>query len=146
MNIITTFNLLLELAIQYLRLKIKTSTFDILDKFDSRLDKMTKEQERLRKSPNSLEQDLAEKLFDEIMEEQKKKKLFLADQKLTIDGANKNDTLKSWIVKSALTRLWNQSLVHTAKVAGITSFTQHTTTLKAFLQIIPMTWLGTDGL
>lgn len=95
MNIITTFNLLLELAIQYLRLKIKTSTFDILDKFDSRLDKMTKEQERLRKSPNSLEQDLAEKLFDEIMEEQKKKKLFLADQKLTIDGANKNDTLKS---------------------------------------------------
>ncbi len=87
-----TINLLLQLAIQYLRMRCenlalqnKTYFFDILDKFDSRLDKMAKEQEKLRKSPNSLDQDLAEKLFDEIMEEQKKKRLFLADQKLTID-------------------------------------------------------------
>lgn len=87
MNIITTFNLLLELGVQYLRLKIKTSTFDILDKFDARIDKLDKERERLRASKNSIDQDRADKMLDEIMEEQKKKKLFLADQKLTLDGS-----------------------------------------------------------
>lgn len=95
MNILTTLNLLLELGVSYLKLKIKTSTFDILDKFDSRIDKMAKEQEKLRKSPNSLDQDAAEKLFDEIMEEKTKLRLFLADQKLTLDGSTKSDTLKS---------------------------------------------------
>ncbi len=94
MNIITTFNLLLELGVQYLRLKIKTSTFDILDKFDARIDKLDKEREKLRAAKNSVDQDRADKILDEIMEEQKKKKLFLADQKLTLDGANKSDTLK----------------------------------------------------
>ena len=93
MNFITTFNLLLELAVQYLRLKIKTSTFDILDKFDARIDKLSKEQEKLRAAKNSVDQDRADKMLDEILEEKKKMKLFLADQKLTLDGANKNDTL-----------------------------------------------------
>ena len=89
MNIITTFNLLLELAIQYLRLKIKTSTFDILDKFDARIDKLDKERERLRKSTNSVDQDRADKMLDEILEEKKKFSIW----KKEIDGANKNDTL-----------------------------------------------------
>lgn len=96
MNIITTFNLLLELAVQYLRLKIKTSTFDILDKFDARIDKLSKEQEKLRAAKNSVDQDRADKMLDEILEEKKKMKLFLADQKLTLDGANKTDTVKPW--------------------------------------------------
>lgn len=86
MNILTTFNLLLELGVQYLRLKIKTSTFDILDKFDDRIDKLDKEREGLRKSTNSADQDRADKMLDEILEEKKKMKLFLVDQKLTIDG------------------------------------------------------------
>lgn len=86
MNILTTFNLLLELGVQYLRLKIKTSTFDILDKFDARIDKLDKEREGLRKSTNSADQDRADKMLDEILEEKKKMKLFLVDQKLTIDG------------------------------------------------------------
>jgi hypothetical protein len=87
MNILTTLNLLLELAVQYLRLKIKTSTYDILEKFDERLDKLDQQREKLRKSTNSVDQERADKILDEIMEEQKKKKLFLADQKLTIDGS-----------------------------------------------------------
>ena len=94
MNFLTTINLLLELAVQYLRLKIKTSTYDILEKFDARLDKLDQQREKLRKSTNSEDQKRADKILDEILEEQKKKQLFLADQKLTVDGANKNDTLK----------------------------------------------------
>lgn len=94
MNILTTLNLLLELAVQYLRLKIKTSTYDILEKFDARLDKLDQQREKLRKSTNSEDQKRADKILDEILEEQKKKQLFLADQKLTLDGANKNDIVK----------------------------------------------------
>lgn len=85
MNILSTFNLLLELSVQYLRLKIKTSTYDILEKFDERLDKLDQQREKLRKSTNSVDQERADKILDEIMEEQKKKQLFLADQKLTVD-------------------------------------------------------------
>lgn len=94
MSILTTLNLLLELSVQYLRLKIKTSTYDILEKFDARLDKLDQQREKLRKSTNSEDQKRADKILDEILEEQKKKKLFLADQKLTLDGANKSDTVK----------------------------------------------------
>lgn len=94
MNILTTVNLLLELGVQLLRLKIKTSTYDILEKFDARLDKLDQQREKLRKSTNSADQQRADKILDEILEEQKKKQLFLADQKLTLDGANKSDTLK----------------------------------------------------
>lgn len=94
MNILTTINLLLELSVQYLRLKIKTSTYDILEKFDARLDNLDQQREKLRKSTNSEDQKRADKILDEILEEQKKKQFFLADQKLTVDGANKNDTLK----------------------------------------------------
>ena len=50
MNILTTINLLLELGVQLLRLKIKTSTFDILEKFDSRLDKLDQQREKLRRA------------------------------------------------------------------------------------------------
>lgn len=94
MNILTTINLLLELSVQLLRLKIKTSTYDILERFDSRLDELDQQREKLRKSTNSADQERADKMLDEILEEKKKMKLFLADQKLTLDGANKSDTLK----------------------------------------------------
>lgn len=88
MNILTTLNLLLELGVQYLRLKIKTSTYDILDKFDARLDKLDQQREKLRAAKNSVDQERADQILNEILEEQKKKKLFLEDQKL-VDGQTK---------------------------------------------------------
>lgn len=94
MNILTTLNLLLELAVQYLRLKIKTSTYDILEKFDSRLDKLDQQREKLRAAKNSVDQERADQILNEILEEQKKKKLFLEDQKL-IDGSKESGTLKA---------------------------------------------------
>lgn len=91
MNIITTFNLFLELGVQYLRLKIKTSTFDILDKFDARIDKLDGQREKLRKSTNSADQERADKMLDEILEEKKKLSLFCEEQKLgkQLDGKTK---------------------------------------------------------
>lgn len=94
MNILTTINLLLELSVQYLRLKIKTSTYDILERFDSRLDELDQQREKLRKSTNTADQQRADKILDEILEEQKKKKLFLEDQKI-VDGPNKSDTVRA---------------------------------------------------
>jgi len=89
MILLTTINLLLQLAVQFLRLKIKTSTYDILEKFDERLDKLDQQREKLRKSTNTADQQRADKIMDEILEEQKKKKLFLEDQKV-IDGSKES--------------------------------------------------------
>lgn len=77
-----TLNLLLELAVQYLRLKIKTSTYDILEKFDARMDKLDKIREKLRAQNNSSAQKDADEILNEIIEEKKKLTLFLKDQKL----------------------------------------------------------------
>ena len=82
MNILMTLNLLLELAVQYLRLKIKTSTYDILEKFDARMDKLDKIREKLRAQNNSSAQKDADEILNEIIEEKKKLALFLKDQKL----------------------------------------------------------------
>lgn len=90
MTLLGTFNLLLELGIQYLRLKIKTSTFDILDKFDARIDKLDAQREKFRKSTNTLDQERADKMMNEILEEKKK----LSIWKQELDGQTKVDTVK----------------------------------------------------
>lgn len=97
-----TLNLLIQLAIQYLRMRCenlalqnKTYFFDILDRFDSRIDKLDAQREKLRASKNSADQDRAGRVMDEILEEQKKLKLFLEEQKTkTLDGQTKVDTVK----------------------------------------------------
>lgn len=97
-----TITLILQLAIQYLRMRCenlalqnKTYFFDILDRFDSRIDKLDAQREKLRASKNSADQDRAGRVMDEILEEQKKLKLFLEEQKTkTLDGQTKVDTVK----------------------------------------------------
>lgn len=89
MSIITTINLLLELGVQYLRLKIKTSTYDILEKFDARLDKLDQKRQKLRAQNNSAAQKEADEVLAEIIEEKKKLKLFLEEQKLVDKEENK---------------------------------------------------------
>jgi hypothetical protein len=82
MTLLTTLNLLLELAVQYLRLKIKTSTYDIIEKFDARLDKLDQKRQKLRAANNSAAQKEADEVLAEIIEEKKKLKIFLEEQKL----------------------------------------------------------------
>jgi hypothetical protein len=93
----TTLNLLIQLAIQYLRMRCenlalqnKTYFFDILDKFDARIDKLDAQREKLRKSPSPADQDQAEKLFNEILEEKKKMSLWQKE----LASAKKDDTVK----------------------------------------------------
>lgn len=90
MTILTTFNLLLELVVQYLRLKIKTSTYDILEKFDNRLDKLDQKRQKLRIQNSSWAAEEADKVLAEIVEEKKKLKLFLEEQKL-VDKAERKE-------------------------------------------------------
>lgn len=72
MTTLTTLNLLLELGTQYLRLKIKTSTFDILEKFDARMDKLDQKRQKLRAQNSSAAQKEADEVLAEIVEEKKK--------------------------------------------------------------------------
>lgn len=89
MTLLTTLNLLLELAVQYLRLKIKTSTYDIIEKFDARLDKLDQKRQKLRAANNSAAQKEADEVLAEIIEEKKKLKIFLEEQKLVDKGEKK---------------------------------------------------------
>lgn len=90
MNLLSTINLLLQLAVQYLTLRIKTSTLDILDKFDARIDKLDAQREKFRKSTNMLDQERADKIMNEILEEKKK----LSIWKQELDGQTKVDIVK----------------------------------------------------
>lgn len=85
MTLLSTVNLLLQLAVQYLTLRIKTSTLDILDKFDARIDKLDAQREKFRKSTNTLDQERADKIMNEILEEKKK----LSIWKQELDGQTK---------------------------------------------------------
>ena len=95
MNFFTTLNLLIELAVVYLKLKNKTAIFDILDRFDARIDKLDAEREKLRASKNSADQDRADRVMDEILEEKTKLKLFLEEQKTkTLESSEKPAIVK----------------------------------------------------
>jgi len=85
MNPFVTINLLLELGVQYLKLRIKNTVLDTLDKFDSRIDKLDERRRKLRAENNSAAQEEAGRLLDEIVEEKKKFKIYMNQ----LDGETK---------------------------------------------------------
>lgn len=81
MKILDTIPLLLQLAVEYLKLRNKSFLFDILDKFDSRIDKLTSQRNQARQIPTPEGQKKADNFNEEIIEEQQKMHLFLQDLK-----------------------------------------------------------------
>jgi hypothetical protein len=80
-NVLQTVQLLLQLGVEYLKLRNKCFLFDILDKFDARIDKLTTKRDAVRNIPTPVAQNVAEKINEEIIEEQQKMYLFLQDRK-----------------------------------------------------------------
>ena len=76
-----TIPLLLQLAVEYLKLRNKSFLFDVLDKFDSRIDKLTSQRNQARQIPTPEGQKKAVNFNEEIIEEQQKMHLFLQDLK-----------------------------------------------------------------
>ncbi len=62
----------LEAVIEYLRLKNQTVYFDLLEKFDSRLDKLDKQRQAARSKETTESQNQAEEILSEIIEEKRK--------------------------------------------------------------------------
>jgi hypothetical protein len=81
MGIIDMVTALLQLLIQYYKLKNQSLFFDVINSFDNTLDKLEAERSSLRKVADSKSQQKADDVMDEIIETQKKKKLFLDDWK-----------------------------------------------------------------
>lgn len=81
MKILDAIPLLLQLGVEYLKLRNKSFLFDVLEKFDSRIDKLSSERDKVRNIPNSQAQKKADNLNEEIIEEQQKMHSFLADFK-----------------------------------------------------------------
>ena len=81
MKILDAIPLLLQLGVEYLKLRNKSFLFDILEKFDSRIDKLSSERDKVRNIPNSQAQKKADNLNEEIIEEQQKMHSFLIDFK-----------------------------------------------------------------
>jgi hypothetical protein len=80
-KILDAIPLLLQLGVEYLKLRNKSFLFDVLEKFDSRIDKLSSERDKVRNIPNSQAQKKADNLNEEIIEEQQKMHSFLADFK-----------------------------------------------------------------
>jgi len=80
-KILDAIPLLLQLGVEYLKLRNKSFLFDILEKFDSRIDKLSSERDKVRNIANSQAQKKADNLNEEIIEEQQKMHSFLADFK-----------------------------------------------------------------
>jgi hypothetical protein len=55
------------------------ATYEVIERFDARLDSLDKKRESLRKIPTSEAQKEASKITDEIVEEKVKFKLFWED-------------------------------------------------------------------
>ena len=81
MKILDAIPLLLQLGVEYLRLRNKSFLFDVLEKFDSRIDKLSSERDKVRNIPNSQAQKKADNLNEEIIEEQQKMHSFLTEFK-----------------------------------------------------------------
>ncbi len=81
MKILDAIPLLLQLGVEYLKLRNKSFLFDILEKFDSRIDKLSSERDKVRNIANSQAQKKADNLNEEIIEEQQKMHSFLTDFK-----------------------------------------------------------------
>jgi len=80
-KILDAIPLLLQLGVEYLKLRNKSFLFDVLEKFDSRIDKLSSERDKVRNIPNSQAQKKADNLNEEIIEEQQKMHSFLIDFK-----------------------------------------------------------------
>lgn len=72
MTIFAILQAFLEAATEFLRLRNKTVYFDLLEKFDSRLDKLDKNRQIARSKATTESQALAEDIMSEIIEEKKK--------------------------------------------------------------------------
>ena len=83
MVILNALLALIQLGIQYLKLKNQTVFFDLCDTFQKQLDNLTNKRDILRKQTNSDAQQQADDITDQILEIQKRKKLFLAEWKVT---------------------------------------------------------------
>ncbi len=80
MNILQTVQLLLQLGVEYLKLRNKSFFFDILEKFDARIDKLTTQRDAIRNIATPSAQKKAETINEEIIEEQQKMYLFLQER------------------------------------------------------------------
>lgn len=72
MTIFALIQSFLEAVTQYFRLKNQTVYFDLLEKFDSRLDKLDKQRQTARTKATTESQNQAEEILSEIVEEKKK--------------------------------------------------------------------------
>lgn len=79
MKLLDSIPLLLELLVQYFKLKNKLAVYDVVERFDSRIDALDKKREALRQTPNASAQDQASRIMDEIIEEKEKLRIFLED-------------------------------------------------------------------
>jgi hypothetical protein len=82
MPLLATVKLLLELGVQFLKLKNKSYFYDILEKHSSRVNKLNEKREELRSIAKTDEQAQAKRLMDEIIEEKEKLNLFLKQNNL----------------------------------------------------------------
>lgn len=72
MTFLFTLTAFFQAATAYFSLKSKTAYFDLLEKFDSRLDKLDKARQIARSTATQESQAKAEEILKEIIEEQKK--------------------------------------------------------------------------
>ncbi len=79
MKLLDSIPLLLELLVQYFKLKNKLAVYDVVERFDSRMDALDRKRETLRKIPNPEAQDQASRLTSEIVEEKEKFRIFIQD-------------------------------------------------------------------
>jgi hypothetical protein len=79
MKLLDAIPLLLELFVEYFKLKNKLAVYDVVERFDSRIDALDRKREALRKVPNAEAQNQASRVTDEIVEEKAKFQLFWRD-------------------------------------------------------------------
>jgi hypothetical protein len=79
MKLLDAIPLLLELFVEYFKLKNKLAVYDVVERFDSRIDALDRKREALRKVPNAEAQNQASRVTDEIVEEKAKFELFWRD-------------------------------------------------------------------
>lgn len=72
MTIFALLQAFFQAATAYLNLKTKTAYFDILEKFDSRIDALDNKRQILRSKADTASQSAAEDVMAEIIEEKKK--------------------------------------------------------------------------
>lgn len=138
MKILDAIPLLLQLAVEYFKLRNKSFVFDILEKFDNRIDKLTEQRNKLRQIPAPEAQKKADHFNDEIIEEQQKMHLFLQDL-----NKWKKPSYHYWFVDAAKlnpfqTLNWNSSL-QSFSFRQIQAWQQ----LKEFIELVPWLKSGT---